>query len=187
MKCGQICMWRRSQLCFNCGSSLTPLFASKVGCMWSLECQLSPKLHCYVFLFVCMTESLWFMLLILFFIKMWKNNQYDIRGIFCKRWNRNDGVVMLKHPELHFLSHPKLLSLSWEWTQEVELSMATTEEWYCLLPQFLLLLFIEAPHYIVIINLNRFTTLPLHFTFIYCTYCFKNCYTSVYILGLSVD
>lgn len=43
---------------------------------------------------------------------------------------------MLKPPERHFLSHPLLLSLSWEWTQEVEVSMTTAEEWCCLRPLF---------------------------------------------------
>lgn len=56
-----------------------------------------------------------------------------------QQWCCCYGVVMLKPPELHFLSHPTLLSLSWEWTQEVEFSMATTEEWRCLLPLFLVL------------------------------------------------
>lgn len=46
---------------------------------------------------------------------------------------RHDGVVLLKPPRCkHFLFHPWLLSLSWEWTWEVEISMVTTEEWCCL-------------------------------------------------------
>lgn len=56
------------------------------------------------------------------------------------KWNFiNNGVMVLlcRNPLCGPSCHAKLLSLSGEWTQEVEFSVATTEEWCCLLPLFL--------------------------------------------------
>ena len=153
-----ICVWRRRQLCFN------------VAQVW-LHCLPPNLAACKVLNANCIQNSLVIYVTHAEFVinaanKCFSsrsqldkqhpsyltrdfNDQYDIMGLL-QRWNRNVSttpwwgcysVVMLKPRELHFLSHSKLLSLSWEWTQEVEFSMATTEEWFSWLPQCLVLFF----------------------------------------------
>lgn len=120
-------MWRRSQQGFNCGSSSTSLFGSRVVWLSSFEWQVS---QIWKWVYKLLLKSL-----------TWKVYM-TLPAPFCIRWNKNVmsirwwcyGVLTLS-----FLSHPELLSLSWEWTQEVEFSMATTEVWCCLLAVFLVL------------------------------------------------
>lgn len=68
-------------------------------------------------------------------------NNMTLEASFCRSWNIDVITISwwwcyVEAPELHFLFHQGLLSMSWEWTQEVEFSMATTEVWCCLLVPF---------------------------------------------------